>query len=71
MSVAVMPGCNLPVSSTPTISGNRIEYPVGAGIVADSDPEAEWNETIAKAWPIIRVTLSAGQRRRPEPKEQK
>lgn len=27
----------------------RLEYPVGAGIVADSDPEAEWAETLAKA----------------------
>lgn len=27
----------------------RIDYGVGAGIVADSDPEAEWNETLLKA----------------------
>lgn len=46
---------------TATISGDRIEYPVGAGIVADSDPDAEWRETIAKAWPIIRVSQTAGQ----------
>jgi len=26
-----------------------LEYPVGAGIVADSVPEAEWEETLAKA----------------------
>ncbi len=44
---------------TATITGTTIEYPVGAGIVADSDPESEWNETMAKAWPIIRVSESS------------
>lgn len=28
---------------------NRLSYHVGGGIVADSDPEAEWEETLAKA----------------------
>jgi anthranilate/para-aminobenzoate synthase component I len=28
-------------------------YSVGAGIVADSDPIAEWDETLAKAEPIF------------------
>lgn len=32
------------------------EYPVGAGIVADSDPYAEWAETLAKAGALQRVT---------------
>jgi anthranilate/para-aminobenzoate synthase component I len=27
----------------------RLHFPVGAGIVADSDPEAEWRETLDKA----------------------
>jgi len=27
----------------------RLEYPVGAGIVADSTPDLEWEETLAKA----------------------
>ena len=27
----------------------RLDYGGGAGIVADSDPEAEWRETIVKA----------------------
>lgn len=27
----------------------RLDFPVGAGIVADSDSDAEWNETLAKA----------------------
>ncbi len=44
---------------TATIAAGTIEYPVGAGIVADSDPESEWRETMAKAWPIIRVSESS------------
>ena len=28
--------------------GNRLSYQVGAGIVADSDPEREWDECLAK-----------------------
>jgi 8-oxo-dGTP pyrophosphatase MutT (NUDIX family) len=48
---------------TATIAADTIEYPVGAGIVADSDPESEWNETMAKAWPIIRVSESTHVRR--------
>jgi anthranilate/para-aminobenzoate synthase component I len=27
----------------------RLDFPVGAGIVADSDPDAEWQETLTKA----------------------
>jgi anthranilate/para-aminobenzoate synthase component I len=38
---------------TATISHNTLEYPVGAGIVADSDPDEEWRETLAKAWPLL------------------
>lgn len=30
-------------------SGSTLSYGVGAGIVADSDPEAEWQETLDKA----------------------
>ncbi len=33
-----------------------LEYPVGAGIVADSDPDAEWAETLAKAGVFARLT---------------
>lgn len=37
---------------TATIAGDRFRYWVGAGIVADSDPHAEWSETLAKAAPL-------------------
>jgi len=43
----------------------RLEFPVGAGIVADSDPEAEWNETLAKAGAFADALGAAAQR--PEP----
>ncbi len=33
-----------------------LEYPVGAGIVAQSDPEAEWQETLDKADILMRLT---------------
>lgn len=33
-------------------------YPVGAGIVADSDPELEWRETLDKARAFIDLTAS-------------
>lgn len=33
----------------------RLRYPVGAGIVADSDPEREWEETLVKAAIFLRV----------------
>lgn len=32
-----------------------LDYPVGAGIVADSDPDAEWQETLVKRHAIDRV----------------
>lgn len=50
---------------TATISGGWARYPVGAGIVADSDPEAEWLETLHKARAFARVleARDAGARR--------
>lgn len=42
---------------TATIDRTRgeIVYPVGAGIVAESDPSSEWDETLAKAEAISRA----------------
>lgn len=34
----------------------RAAYPVGAGVVADSDPDDEWRETLVKAEPFTRIT---------------
>lgn len=47
---------------TALISGDHIHYSVGAGIVADSVPESEWDETIVKAESMLRVAgMAAGQ----------
>ena len=34
----------------------HFEFGIGAGIVADSDPEAEWRETLDKAWLLRHLT---------------
>ena len=34
---------------TMTVENNLVEYPVGGGIVWDSNPEEEWEETKTKA----------------------
>ena len=47
-------GCDLSVViRTLLIQGNRFEFQVGGGIVADSIPEEEWQETLAKARGIL------------------
>jgi len=38
------------------IKGGVLHWPVGAGIVADSDPGAEWEETLAKAGVIMSLS---------------
>ncbi|MCS6855887.1 MAG: chorismate-binding protein, partial [Elioraea sp.] len=39
---------------------DRVMYvQAGAGVVADSDPEAEWRETMAKARALIRAAEEA------------
>ena len=43
----------LDAGSTPHAGSGKITLPVGAGIVADSDPRAEWDETLDKARPIL------------------
>ena len=35
------------------VEGGRVHFYVGAGIVADSVPEAEWQETLDKAAGIL------------------
>ncbi len=37
------------------VEGNRVSYQVGGGIVADSDPELEYAETLHKARGMSRV----------------
>ena len=37
---------------TAVVVGDELRYSVGAGIVADSDPQAEWAETLSKAGPL-------------------
>jgi para-aminobenzoate synthetase component I len=41
------------------LARGTLDYSVGAGIVADSDPAAEWDETLAKAG-VLRAALRAG-----------
>ncbi|MCK6502863.1 anthranilate synthase component I family protein [Myxococcota bacterium] len=43
---------------TATLSGGLARLHVGAGIVADSDPQAEWRETLAKAAALSRHVLA-------------
>lgn len=43
------------VIRTLIVQGNRFEFQVGGGIVADSDPESEWEETITKARGILQA----------------
>jgi anthranilate/para-aminobenzoate synthase component I len=38
---------------TVVIEGNEAHFHVGSGIVADSDPAAEWQETLDKAAGIL------------------
>ena len=45
---------------TMLISGDRAFAQTGGGIVADSDPEAEWNETLVKARALLAGLQAAG-----------
>ncbi|HEU4395399.1 MAG TPA: chorismate-binding protein, partial [Planctomycetota bacterium] len=40
---------------TLAVEGNRIHFGVGGGITADSDPAAEWEETVAKGAALARA----------------
>lgn len=44
------------VIRTAVCEGGKIQFHVGSGIVADSNPEAEWEETLHKAAGIFRAT---------------
>jgi para-aminobenzoate synthetase component 1 len=43
---------------TATITGDRLDFDVGAGVVAESDPALEWHETMVKAG-VIQSLASA------------
>jgi para-aminobenzoate synthetase component 1 len=45
---------------TMTVAGNRLYYQVGSGIVADSDPEKEYEETLQKAAGMQTAIRTAG-----------
>ena len=47
------------------IDGERISFQVGGGIVADSDPEAEYQETLAKARALFETLVNADTARMP------
>jgi para-aminobenzoate synthetase component 1 len=47
---------------TAMIHGSRLTYHAGAGIVIDSDPAAEWQETLDKAGIMTRVAQAASER---------
>src|SRR4051812_38747720 len=50
------------VIRTLLIDGDRISFQVGGGIVADSDPQAEWEESLTKAKALIETLLGRGNR---------
>jgi para-aminobenzoate synthetase component 1 len=40
---------------TLAVDGGRVRFGVGGGITADSDPAAEWDETVAKGAALARA----------------
>jgi anthranilate/para-aminobenzoate synthase component I len=46
---------NIPIR-TAVLSGAGVDYHAGGGIVWDSDPEAEWEETQVKSREFVRAT---------------
>ena len=47
---------------TMLVEGDRVSYQVGGGIVADSDPEAEYRETLHKGRGLREVIENEGAR---------
>jgi para-aminobenzoate synthetase component I len=45
------------------VEGDQVSYQVGGGIVSDSDPEAEYEETLHKGSGLRQVLASGGRRR--------
>ena len=43
---------------TAVIKDGRLHVQAGAGIVADSDPQSEWDETMNKAAAMLRAAAS-------------
>jgi para-aminobenzoate synthetase component 1 len=41
---------------TLTVARDRVVAQAGGGIVADSDPAAEWDEVLVKILPLLRAT---------------
>ncbi|GAB2179672.1 aminodeoxychorismate synthase component I [Dongia sp. agr-C8] len=50
------------VIRTLLIDGGRISFQVGGGIVADSDPQAEWQESLTKAKALIQTLAGRAKR---------
>jgi anthranilate synthase component I len=57
----VLPG-DRPAATAPTCSTKTAYLQAGAGIVADSQPEAEWNETLNKARGLLKAIEITEQR---------
>lgn len=51
----VITGRAAPGAALDAFERASLDYAVGAGIVAESDPESEWQETLAKAGALLRV----------------
>lgn len=61
LSVAIRTAIVTGKSTAPgVVESGEASYPVGAGIVADSDPISEWRETLDKARPFLDVSASSG-----------
>jgi anthranilate synthase component I len=46
---------------TAVIKDGQLHVQAGAGIVADSDPQSEWDETMNKAAAMLRAAASVGE----------
>ncbi len=44
---------------TAVLKDGQLHVQAGAGVVADSDPQSEWNETMSKARAVMRAAADA------------